>query len=309
MNLGRTSSACRGAALLIVLSTLVIILAASASIAQIAATMKQRAEFHSNRVVADDLLRAAQSPILHWLQSRSAFIVLPPDAPTPSIEVMHDQITIEGTSIEVQIRAFDQCGMAPIDSTRSSSSIRDALPQVVVQVLDRVELPNDVYGLDQFSRHSAPLGITAFPTCSHSKPSDFGDPIYLGQEVAPDPTSDEPASAIGLHTPTHNPAPNNPGAGKLNVNTAPIALVEAAMRSAGIGGIEQIIAARANGKLANAPNLKATLQVSKMQFVSRSSVWSFRIDIRVGRLRRSWWAVYIQGSREWECVQRLAIAE
>ena len=91
-------------------------------------------------------------------------------------------------------------------------------------------------------------------------------------------------------------------------------LVEAAMRLAGRGGLEQIVAARKIGKPANAGSQIAPTKSGEKfipQIVSSSTCWSFRIDIHVDVLWRSWWATYKinNNTGKWECVQRLAITE
>jgi hypothetical protein len=47
-----------------------------------------------------------------------------------------------------------------------------------------------------------------------------------------------------------------------------------------------------------------------ISLVSVSNAWSFRIDIRIGNVVRSWWAVYVRSpasEQGWEVVQRLVI--
>jgi hypothetical protein len=100
--------------------------------------------------------------------------------------------------------------------------------------------------------------------------------------------------------------------GRININTAPIELVEAALRLAGRGGLEQIVAARSEGRLTSGTALARVTKPGENapRISATSTAWAFRIDIRVGPLRRSWWSVYVkQRSNRWECGQRLAIPE
>jgi hypothetical protein len=151
-----------------------------------------------------------------------------------------------------------------------------------------------------------------FPSCGHSEPVVFGAAVFsASSHVEADA---QKMTAVGGLVATHNGSGRSSGAGSINVNTAPVELIEAAMRSSGMGGIEQIIAARAQGKLAVAPHRESlpNKQSNRIQFAAASAIWSFRIDIHVGPLRRSWWATYSRTGRQasgWECIQRLAITE
>ena len=285
MNKRRSISGRRSAALLIVLASMVLVVTASASIARVAVSTKQRIQFQSRVLVADDLLRAAESPILHWLKTRSQSVVLAPENSMPVIEVLHDRMLDTDSVITIRITGFDQCGMSPLAAVRSGSVLRTFLPTDVVSAVDRIQLESDqLPGLDLFGHGEWSEDLKVFPRLGAFRPA----PPTIGAVIA-----------------THNP-------GLLNVNTAPIGLIESTMRSKGVGGLEQIIVARNNGKSAVAPTSEVASrsgQASAIQFVSSSSVWSFRIDINVGALQRSWWSVYTQGSNEWECVQRLAITE
>ena len=104
-------------------------------------------------------------------------------------------------------------------------------------------------------------------------------------------------------------------AGSINVNTAPLPLIEAAMLIAGRGGIETIMAARREGIPAPLPAALTAEPSSRFEtnqtprFVAVSNSWAARIDVHVGAARRSWWVVYQNRSARWECVQRLVITD
>ena len=111
----------QGAALLIVLATLVLAVTASATVARIASTAKARRAIVERTAIADDLLVAAEVPILSWLAVESAAVVLPPEAATPEVEVLHDTWVIEDREYGLRITAWDQCGMVPVEVGRSGS--------------------------------------------------------------------------------------------------------------------------------------------------------------------------------------------
>ncbi len=303
----------RGAALLIVLATLILVVGASVTIAAAASTNRLARKLARQTLVADDLLRAAEAPIMAWLEAESQKVVLPPHAAAPQVEVLHDVFAIDATRYELHITAWDQCGMVPVGAARSGSPLRLALPAEVRQCLDRLTIPEGVVpGLDFFLPVVEPGGaLSVFAVPADTDPLRFA---ASGGDVLPEPA---PASAhgppettserlaIGSCAATHNP-------GLINVNTAPAEVLEAALRSAGRGGLDQILAARAEGRLAptaGQPQLGVASRGAP-QPVATSPGWAMRIDIAVGALHRSWWAVYTKSaSTQWECVQRLAIPE
>src|SRR5262245_54331438 len=101
----QTSRLRRGAALLITLATMVVILTAAATAARIASTARLTSRVDAAAATADDVLLAAEAPIARWLENESQFIVLSPDVIAPAIEVLHDQIELHGASIELHITA------------------------------------------------------------------------------------------------------------------------------------------------------------------------------------------------------------
>jgi hypothetical protein len=301
----RATSA-RGVALLIVLAALILIVTASVSFARLASTDRLRKSFNDRTLMADELLHASEAAIMHWLQEQSANALLPPDALLPAIEVLHDIIVTDRDSITIKIWAFDQCGMAPLEAVQAGLPIRLALPQEVMIAVDALTIDEkENLGLDLFS---LPDGDDAselriFPLCGESEPVTVGK-----SQPSPFQKIQEPVQTVcvGAHVATHNKS-------FINVNTAPIDLIDAAMRTAGRSGVEQIQVARAQGKPAVAPQTTSTNKDSdRIQIVGTSTIWSFRCDIFGGPRKRSWWMVYTKGSnttKPWECVQRIAINE
>ena len=191
--------------------------------------------------------------------------------------------------------------------------MRSVLPSEVRALLDRVQIRSgETAGLDLFpAGRGGEDEVVVFPQPSPGAALVFGDSADAEAGIAAQPEPDSVGIAplsLGACVATHNP-------GLINVNTAPIDLVEAAMRSAGRGGLEAIIEARAAGKpasLASSPGDDRRGSRSRLGLTTTSTVWAFRIDARVGPIVRSWWAVYERGGRgpkEWRCVQRLAITD
>src|SRR5262245_2656094 len=126
-----------GAALLVVLATLVMVVTASATLAGLAATTKLQRKFDERAIKCDEMLHAAEEIVQHWLKTESATVVLGPDVDVPALDIVHDVINSgEADPIRVRITAVDQCGMAPIDVARSGSPLRLALSP---EALDRID--------------------------------------------------------------------------------------------------------------------------------------------------------------------------
>jgi hypothetical protein len=320
-----------GAALLIVLATLVIVVVAAGSLARSAGTAAIQRRDQDRQRATIDLLTASEAVIQHWLAKESASVVLPPDAIEPSVDVLHDRIQTGGAgagaadseALELHIRAFDQCGMVPLELARAGSPLRLSLRSEWTVAVDEVDITlGDVAGLDMFTSkldedNGGSVSHVVFPAAYDVIVNRHGDIAGQFIDAMPDNgVSEHPTPALGALIATHNLS------AVVNINTAPPDLIEAAMRVAGMtapGGIEAIIAARSEGKPAPAPvsgtsgngGAGAPHDASNHQvrLAGVSSIWSFRIDACAGTLRQSWWATYTKTGSKWECVQRLAITE
>ena len=290
----------RGAALLIVLGVLLM------TVTAVTILLSRTMDVHTQRQLAQcdllafDMLHAADAPILHWLDEASAGIVLPPDNVTPSVLVMDEQAVVgDGARVHVVITAFDQLGMTPMQVARSGSPLRLALPDELAVVLDRISLPP--------ASDSSPLGLDLVEEAVAAEER----PVAV--EIFPTGTgSIQSMTAIGEYVATHNRDPM-----RTNINTAPRPLLEAAMRAAGAGGLDSILAMRRAGKPASLrpDNSQAGDESLAPRLITSSDCWAFRIDLNIENLKRSWWAVYQPGPDDlttpaherWRCVQRLPI--
>lgn len=182
--------------------------------------------------------------------------------------------------------------MAPLASIKAGSSLRTAIPGGILERVNAADAPQSgSVGLDQFGLDPIDLDRSALRSAFS----------------APD---ENDAFSVGAWIATH-PAGEN---GSINVNTAPLPLIEAALAQAGRGGIELILAARREGRVVPLPAAvigedTGADSSSAVRLVGASTRWAVRIDVRVGLARRSWWSVYRQSSGSWECVQRLVIPD
>ncbi len=332
----------RGVALLIVLATLMVAITAATILLVAAADVRVQRDFAHDELIAQNLLAAVETPIQAWLENESAQVVLPPDVRMPAVNVLHDCWKIEITSpsgesdhanneieVEIIITAFDQYGMVPMRLARSGAPLRLSLPAEVLLRLDALQLPPE--------SDPTPLGLDLFNSALTDDDADVpvftratsADSVVFGDAPADDFSRRMPGAtadiALGGLVATHNHDPV-----RININTAPLLLVGAALRAAGTSGLEQIVESRRKGKSASAGRERAKRETSDSiearsipQIVTASDRWSFRIDLHVwgvggaGGLWHSWWATYAPApddpdtpQREtWGCVQRLPITQ
>jgi hypothetical protein len=287
----------RGAALLMVLATLVILATATTILASNASWLQTQALIDHCTLFADDFHSAAEAPIQEWLSSESSKVVLPPEAVQPAIGILNDRLVINDLTCQVQITAWDQCGMIPFEMVANGSPLRQAIPVELLDLIDALRITSqDHFGLDQLVPTVLPLSDEGVYPSFHERTA---TPLAVGAMIA-----------------THNTAPS-----RINVNTAPRALLEHSLLAAGRGGLEQIIQSRDDGEVATVAG-----EVSRRdgvdptlipQLVTTSDRWSFRIDVSIGPVRKSWWAVYApmtgrltkgMNQYKWKCVQRLVIS-
>ena len=294
--------------MLITLAAMVLILTAAVTAARVASTARLADRIDFATELADELLIACEAPIQRWLGEESAAVVLPLESETPAVEVLHDRIGLGQTQIEIYITGYDQLGMIPLAAARSGSPLRLAVPEQITEAVEAVEFDADqAPGLDVFAG-GAIDSPSAFPSESHSSSLIFGI-----DETQPLAATEPPKMALAIGGLVATPTAGRGLRVRINVHTAPIKLLETALRAAGRGGIEQILAARSDGEPVAIGSLpvfaEERLGSTSPLLVGVSDAWAFRIDIRVNIVHRSWWAVYQKSGSAWPCVQRLAIDE
>lgn len=276
-------------------------------------------------------MRSTEAPILHWLVTESSGVVLPDDVEAPVVEVLHDAWAVDDSTFEMRITAWDQLGMVPIERAAKGSVLRIALPTDVRRAVDALpEASSAEPGLDLLVHHERP--IHAFPRVHPGEFPGMSPRVFprvfpgeravfhvghatrgRSSDTSTEPPQSRLVDGIGAFVATHNCDPV-----RVNVNTAPMPLVEAALRAAGRGGLDVIRGNRHDGRASNTPSGSPPRRHGEQRqvlIVGSSDTWALRIDLQVNRTRRSWWCVYerdasagVRGT-PWRCVQRLLITE
>jgi hypothetical protein len=271
----RPNDGSRGAALLVALFTVVVVSLSTLATARTATLLAFERETRSHTRMARDLMLATEPIITDWLERTSPTLVLPLETEVPWVLV--HEVGFEAapkTPVAIQIHALDQEGLAALDLGQALSGPLGPIPAWVLERTKRFggDVPLD--GLDRF----------ADPTDS----------------TVVFPSAPDPAGALGAHLRTH-------GRAVVNVHTASEALVERALLSRGLGGVEAIHTARAQGEPATFAWLEPDHDRGLPGIVGTSHAFAFRIDVTVRHLSRSWWCVFEKNPSGWHLVQRLGI--
>jgi len=280
----------RGAALLFVLVTLVLVTGALALVTLTAAQGHRTIRTDEDERLAGDLLAAAEAFVLDWLERESQTIAIHPDAPEPRVDVMSLAWGETGTtrthSRSLRIAAWDLMGMVPVGTSSASPLWLAVRPEW-----------RELAGSEAVSLLDLG-GSPSMPGIGPVHPTNGSDSGSLGAQVAVFP----PESS--RNSPT-------PGPPTININTAPRPLLEASLRLAQRGDLMSIVEARSEGRQAPAPRaVRGDRGRSAMaQLTGHSTLWAVRVDAEVDGLTRSWWTVYAARRGRWEILERHAIPE
>jgi hypothetical protein len=256
-----------------------------------------------SEAIADDAGQAAVARIGDWLRHESGLAVAPADATEPAVPVIHARIAAGDRDVTIRVTAFDQHGMIPwISASKEEALARAALPDDVRDSISRSKVPLGVPpGIDL----AAPSASRPhFPEHQDMPCVEFG-PVHDAGTACANQDNNSHTDSLASLVATHLE-----GAVQINVNTAPMELIEAAERLSQRSVSGAVRAARAEGKRAAIPAGASSGRGDAsggVQFVGSSDTWSFRIDIDAGPVHRSWWATFKETGDGWLCVQRLRI--
>ncbi|HMN96844.1 MAG TPA: hypothetical protein PKC43_10220 [Phycisphaerales bacterium] len=238
----------RGFTLLFVLLALVLLVGAASLTARVRLTDGLARRALDDRVAAADLADSAEAALLHWLTHESAGVVLPVDATTPAVVVLDDRFQLDGRDVFLHVVAFDQLGMSAWDAIRDGTGVDGAHPPWLRSALEAADARLDgsaSRGLDALVNAVEREGAILYPAISGGAPRGrrTGASVERADGSGRADVTGQATAAIGALVATH--AASQPS---LNVNTAPMTLIEAALRRGQRGGIEAIRIARSEGR-------------------------------------------------------------
>jgi hypothetical protein len=280
----------RGAALLFVLGTLVLVTGALTLVTLSAAQGHRAIRTAEDERVAADLLAAAEPLVLNWLAKESQRTAIHPDAPEPRVQILSLAWEDAGASRthtrSLRVAAWDLSGMLPAWTSSASPLWLAVRPEWRGLPLKEATTLLDLVG----GERCAVVGPV--------HPMTDSDTGALGALIALVPLD----SARSLA---------EPASPTININTAPRPLLEAALRLAQRGDLASIVEARSEGRVAPAPLTPRASERGQAlaQLTERSTLWAVRVDAHADGLIRSWWTVYASRRGRWDILERHAIHE
>jgi hypothetical protein len=245
---------------------------------------------------AQDLAAGAEVIARDWLTHESESIVLSPDASVPAVAVLDEHFDLQGKPVALKVVAWDQCGLVPVAFAAAASPLRLALPDDAAHQADLLSRACAPLGLDELL--DANTGTSPFPNVDVTRGHDEDRSLRV---LLKDETTKAAGAWLGIR-------PSN--SATLNVHTARKDVLEAAFRDAGRGGLEEVLAARAEHRktaVAHNAEAKSADSARRIELVGTSDTWAFRIDVEVGSVRASFWTVFLNKGGSWEREQRLFI--
>ena len=114
---------------------------------------------------------------------------------------------------------------------------------------------------------------------------------------------------------THNPWPVRSGStragvvSQINLNTAPLELLNQIDEQYGIVNLNETIEHRSTGTASVPQGLLRQGRQPGIRLVGSSQIWSFRIDVEMASVIRSCWATYTNRGGKWQMIHRVLIDE
>jgi hypothetical protein len=303
----------RGVAILLVLVVLVVAVTAAVNVARVSVAGMTAHRLADDTRLADDLLIQAETAAHTWLGSSSSTVVLPPDRDRPSLTVLDDVVMFGDRSCSMTVTAVDLLGMPGLHNAEAFSM---SLPAEVADSIGALDGDADGIGPDMVDRASVDGPV--YPIPNRGEPVVYGDAMSGGRSWSIDqqttteaelngpPSVCELVAFLGISPPrrlVREQADEQPH--PININTAPIPLLESVLSRSGLDAIDGIIEARTEGRPAT---LNLTLdEDSTVRLVTRSTLWGFRCDVRTGSVFRSHWVVFEQTGGVWRLVRRIVI--
>ncbi|MCK6486959.1 MAG: hypothetical protein L6R48_01235 [Planctomycetes bacterium] len=285
-----------GVALLIALAAVVVVLAAITtgvvaigSATAHGAAADEDARLHALRDLGE---RLAQ----RWLAQHGQRLVLPPAG--GGTVVCADRWVTAGGQAALVVTVFDGLAGIPPSCAGPTGALRDQVPGPLAAAISEDPPPLTGSTSDWLERLPVPGGWTRFPAVPASAlPSwvtcrEIGLPSLAGDGPPPLGVSDPPP-ALALVLAAHSD-------GRINLNTAPEALLRSAAHVIPGIAVAEVLAHRQQGQVSAAPSSAG----GPLVWVATSDRWCIRVDAWVDGRARAWWVVMAGNPGACRIVQR-----
>jgi hypothetical protein len=244
-----------------------------------------------------EALSAGERLAHRWLVIHADSIVLAPEG--GSIPICDDVWATESGDGRLTIVLYDALGGIPHTLARRGALLRAALPPE----LSQIEIPLSAHRIgdvdDVIERLVLPPGVRRFPRMVLSDPTVWTDGSALANSMrvlelsAERPLAPALVEVISPHA-----------YGRVNINTAPMRLVESSCMAIGKPTLIETIRERRAGKLFTGPEQIANASIEGLTLVSTSNTWNVHMTARWRGSTRSWWVVLTGNAYEYRIIQR-----
>jgi hypothetical protein len=278
-----------GFVLLVALAILVLVLAATTSAILVGRFARAAAAAHEIDLRLGDGLAAGERLALAWMRSGAAATAVAP-ADGSAITIVNDRCRTSAGRFSVQVDAYDVLGMVPPNLLVGGGRLRQAVPGSVVHAVAAIP-PGHRELLDLLE--PAP-GARVFPHPGPAPADRYGDPDGGAEPIGP-----ELAETIATWTsPWAEP--------RININTAPPAILHAAFAELGLDGARRVLDERRAGRRSVPPAANPGAGIATVALADASDRWAFLIAVRWGERQRAWWVIAIGNAGTVRIVQRHA---
>ncbi|MEM1185652.1 MAG: hypothetical protein AAGI53_11725 [Planctomycetota bacterium] len=288
----------RGVGLLLVLAVLVVSTTAALTMARQAATWRVSRSIDDDASLSRELILGAKPIILLWLTEASSSVIMSPEVHLPATLVSRDAFDTHLGTATVEITAFDQSAMTPWQLAADFDA-PVTMPRVDTDVVPGLDLLVDRPDSPVYPQGNASASFTPFGTARVTTPPDTpqGDGPWLGATFAThaiDATNRRRTRRVSW---------------TINVNTAPMWLLEQVLSDTDTNSIDVIRNARANGNSATPPVRSVDFKGTTVSLSARSDRWAIRTDVKLDGVGTSTWQIFVRRGQEWLQEQCLVIAE
>lgn len=281
------STSCRsGAALILVLAVAVILLAAAGAAAMAAQDAHGELVALRREGQVEALRESAERLIPSWVASHGARVVAPPEG--GSWTILDDQWTTPTRSGRLIVTLFDGWAGIPLGCAHAQGVLHRQVPPVLSGV-SLPEVPLGTAALQQpqpwIATLPLPPGVPRFPTPQMQPTATrWGSSADGSSGVGAIPWSQPGESLVtGISARSD---------GRININTAPVAVIEAVYRLRQETVPAHLIEARRQGRRSEAPP-DAGLDARLPRLSDGSLVWNALITAESEGVVRSWWVVFV----------------
>lgn len=246
--------------------------------------------------------QAAETLALSWLADQGGRLVAPPAG--GSWTILGDRWAANNSAGWAVVTVYDGWSGIPPHLAGPRGPLRRLLPLACVSLELPIRAASDPFApTDMLARWALSAGARRFPAPPVAPPSDASSWSVSGREapprLPPHPPAISSATILATVLSTHS-------GGQININTAPLALVERVLHQNG-GLMPADLRHNREHGLRTEPPPDAGGDPGRAVLVGGTGVWNLHITVSFQSRVRSWWAVAVGNRPQPRIVQRYAV--